>query len=44
MNPIEQIRKRGFCNEVFSSLEKVTDRLCHTICSLSKALIQFITL
>ena len=35
MNPIEQIwkeiRKRGFRNEVFASLEKVVDRLCDTI-------------
>ena len=39
MNPIEQIwkeiRKRGFRNEVFATLEKVVDRLCDTICSLS---------
>ena len=39
MNPIEQIwkevRKRGFCNEVFATLSKVTDRLSNTICSLS---------
>jgi len=38
MNPIEQIwkeiRKRGFRNEVFATLEKVVDRLCDTICSL----------
>lgn len=38
MNPIEQIwkeiRKRGFKNEVFQTLEIVIDRLCHTICSL----------
>ena len=35
MNPIEQIwkeiRKRGFTNEVFQTLEKVVDRLCVTI-------------
>ena len=41
MNPIEQIwkkiRKRGFHNEVFASLEKVVERLCDTICSLSSA-------
>jgi len=47
MNPIEQIwkeiRKRGFRNEIFQSLEKVIDRLCHTICSLSKATIMSIT-
>ena len=39
MNPIEQIwkeiRKRGFRNEIFQSLDKVVDRLCDTICSLS---------
>lgn len=39
MNPIEQIwkelRKLGFRNEVFSTLEKVVNRLCDTICSLS---------
>ena len=39
MNPIEQIwkeiRKRGFHNEVFASLEKVVERLCVTTCSLS---------
>ena len=47
MNPIEQIwteiRKRGFRNEIFSSLEKVIDRLCHTICSLSNSTIMSIT-
>ena len=39
MNPIEQIwkeiRKRGFRNEVFGTLEKVVDRLCDTIRSLT---------
>jgi putative transposase len=39
MNPMEQIwkeiRKRGFRNEIFHSLEKVVLRLCDTICSLS---------
>ena len=38
MNPIEQIwkeiRKRGFRNEIFKTLDKVIDRLCETICSL----------
>ena len=38
MNPIEQIwkeiRKRGFRNEVFATLEKVVLRLCDTISSL----------
>ena len=47
MNPIEQIwseiRKRGFRNEIFTSLEKVIDRLCHTICSLSHSTIMSIT-
>jgi len=40
MNPIEQIwkeiRKLGFKNEAFPTLEKVVDRLCDTIVSLSK--------
>lgn len=39
MNPIEQIwkelRKRGFRNEIFASLDKVVLRLCDTICSLT---------
>ena len=39
MNPIVQIwkeiRKRGFRNEVFATLEKVVLRLCDTICSLT---------
>lgn len=47
MNPIEQIwkeiRKRGFRNEVFSSLDKVVDRLCDVICSLSMDSIMSIT-
>ena len=47
MNPIEQIwkeiRKRGFKNESFTSLAKVIDRLCNTICSLSAAVIKSIT-
>ena len=47
MNPIEQIwkeiRKRGFHNEVFATLEKVVDRLCDTICSLSNNVISSIT-
>ena len=47
MNPIEQIwkelRKIGFRNEFFSSLEKVVDRLCDTICRLSPDLIRSIT-
>ena len=47
MNPIEQIwkeiRKRGFRNEVFATLEKVVDRLCDTICSLHNNVISSIT-
>ena len=47
MNPIEQIwkelRKMGFRNEIFSTLEKVVDRLCETICRLSSNLIRSIT-
>ncbi len=47
MNPIEQIwkelRKRGFCNEVFATLEKVVDRLCDAILSLSNQVISSIT-
>lgn len=47
MNPIEQIwkeiRKRGFRNEVFATLEKVVDRLCDTICSLSHQIVSSIT-
>ena len=47
MNPIEQIwkelRKLGFRNEIFFSLEKVVDRLCDTICRLSPDLIRSIT-
>lgn len=47
MNPIEQIwkeiRKRGFRNEVFSTLDKVIDRLCDTISVLTKSVISSIT-
>lgn len=47
MNPIEQIwkelRKMGFKNEIFSTLEKVVDRLAETICKLTKETIQSIT-
>lgn len=47
MNPIEQIwkeiRKRGFRNEIFASLEMVMDRLCDTIRSLSADLIMSVT-
>lgn len=48
MNPIEQIwgwiRLHGFRNEIFSSLDKVVDRLCITICCLSLDLVKSITL
>ena len=47
MNPIEQvwkeIRKRGFRNEVFKTLEHVVDRLCETIKNLPENVIQSIT-
>lgn len=47
MNPIEQIwkeiRKRGFRNEIFQTLDKVIDRLCNTICSLTNETIKSIT-
>lgn len=47
MNPIEQIwkeiRKRGFRNEIFHTLDNVVNRLCDTICSLSQATIKSIT-
>jgi len=47
MNPIEQIwtwlRRQGFRNEVFPSLENVMERLCETIRSLGKATIRSIT-
>jgi len=47
LNPIEQIwkeiRKIGFRNEIFSTLEKVIDRLCHTICSITHNVVQSIT-
>lgn len=47
MNPIEQIwaeiRKRGFRNEIFRTLDKVIDRLCDTICSLENDAIKSIT-
>ena len=47
MNPIEQIwkelRKMGFRNEVFATLEKVVLRLCDTICDLSADTIRSIT-
>lgn len=47
MNPIEQIwkelRKMGFKNEVFATLERVVDRLCDTICELTNDLVNSIT-
>lgn len=47
MNPIEQIwkeiRKMGFRNEIFTSLEKVVERLCDTICQLTKETVRSIT-
>ncbi len=47
MNPIEQIwkelRKMGFCNEVFATLDKVVDRLCSTICNLTAETVHSIT-
>ena len=47
MNPIEQIwkelRKLGFRNEIFATLEKVVDRLCESICRLSSTFIRSIT-
>ena len=47
MNPIEQIwkelRKRGFRNEIFATLEKVIDRLCNVINGLSAEVIRIIT-
>jgi putative transposase len=47
MNPIEQIwkeiRKRGFRNEIFQTLDKVVDRLCVSIRSLSHQTVKSIT-
>ena len=47
MNPIEQIwkelRKMGFRNEIFATLDKVVDRLCDTICALTSKVIRCIT-
>lgn len=47
MNPIEQIwkeiRKIGFKNEMFLTLDKVVDRLCETICCLSNDVVKSIT-
>ena len=47
MNPIEQIwkeiRKLGFHNEIFKTLDNVVDRLCDTICSLTNDTVKSIT-
>jgi len=47
MNPIEQIwkeiRKSGFKNEIFHTLEKVVDRLCITINTLTCKTVKSIT-
>lgn len=47
MNPIEQIwkeiRKRGFRNEIFQTLDKVIERLSHVINGLENRTIQSIT-
>ena len=47
MNPIEQIweelREKGFRNEVFQTLSKVVDRLCEVICNLTVQTIMSIT-
>jgi len=47
MNPIEQIwkelRKRGFKNEAFKTLNDVVDRLCDSIVSLSHKCVSSIT-
>jgi putative transposase len=47
MNPSEQIwkeiRKRGFKNEIFKTLDKVVERLCDVICSINPKTISSIT-
>ena len=47
LNPIEQlwkeIRKLGFKNELFKTLEKVVDRLCDTINCITNEIVQSIT-
>ena len=47
MNPIEQIweelREKGFKNELFATLEKVVDRLCDAICNLTCETVKNIT-
>lgn len=48
MNPIEQIwreiRTQGFRNEVFTTLDKVVNRLCDTIKNLTPDIVKSITL
>ena len=39
----KEIRKRGFRNEAFATLEKVVARLCDAICSLTADTISSIT-
>jgi len=45
MNPVEQIwkelRKRGFRNEIFQTLDKVVDRLCDTTCTFGSKEVSF---
>ena len=47
LNPIEQIwkevRKRGFKNKIFKTLDKVVDQLCVTLNSLSNDCVKSIT-
>lgn len=47
MNPIEQIweelREKGFKNQVFQTLDKVVERLCDVICNLTSDTIKSIT-
>ena len=47
LNPIEQIwkevRKRGFKNKIFKTLDKVVDHLCDTLNSLTNDCIKSIT-
>ena len=39
----KELRITGFRNEVFATLEKVVDRLCDTICTLTSDTIKSIT-
>lgn len=47
MNPIEQIweelREKGFKNQVFQTLDKAVERLCDVICNLTSDTIKSIT-